>query len=100
IDAGFFDGYGPEDAAYMGGESLIMETVGLGAMAAAAAPALQRFSAGTAAAMAALTDRMGHLTLGRHPRWLIPAADYAGTPVGIDCDRVVSTGRSPVMHMG
>ncbi|MFF1404442.1 DUF1116 domain-containing protein [Streptomyces sp. NPDC058294] len=95
-----YDGWTTDDLAYVGGESLITETVGLGGMAAAAAMPLQDHSAGTPREMLRLTERMYRITLREHPDYRIPALAYRGTPCGIDVTRVAETGIVPAIHLG
>ncbi|MEW1647216.1 DUF1116 domain-containing protein [Streptomyces sp. NPDC091219] len=94
------DGWTTDDLAYVGGESLITETVGLGGMAAAAAMPLQDHSAGTPAGMLRLTEQMYGITLREHPEYRIPALAYRGVPCGIDVLRVAETGVVPAIHLG
>jgi hypothetical protein len=100
IDAKLFEGYGPEDIEYMGGESIINETVGLGGFAQAAAFPLQDYQGGGPEQMIDNTLRMYNITVAQHPRNRIPALGFRGTPVGIDVQRVVATGILPVMDVG
>ncbi|MFF3505023.1 DUF1116 domain-containing protein [Streptomyces sp. NPDC003247] len=95
-----YDGWTTDDLAYVGGESLITETVGLGGMAAAAAMPLQDHSAGTPREMIRLTERMYRITLREHPEYRIPALAYRGVPCGIDVLRVAGTGIVPAVHLG
>ena len=43
---------------------------------------------------------MSALTVGRNPRWQIPALEFTGTPTGIDIRRVVETGVVPAINTG
>jgi hypothetical protein len=43
---------------------------------------------------------MGEIATGRHPKWGIPALEFAGTPAGIDVRRVVETGIAPAINTG
>ncbi|MFI9208815.1 DUF1116 domain-containing protein [Streptomyces sp. NPDC053253] len=95
-----YDGWTTDDLAYVGGESLITETIGLGGMAAAAAMPLQDHSAGTPAEMIRLTELMYEITLREHPEYRIPALGYRGVPCGIDVLRVAETGIVPAIHLG
>ncbi|MFF9063450.1 DUF1116 domain-containing protein [Streptomyces sp. NPDC014882] len=95
-----YDGWTTDDLAYVGGESLITETVGLGGMAAAAAMPLQDHSASTPRDMIRMTERMYRITLGEHPDYRIPALAYRGVPCGIDAARVAETGIVPAIHLG
>ncbi|MFJ2708663.1 DUF1116 domain-containing protein [Streptomyces sp. NPDC087428] len=95
-----YDGWTTDDLAYVGGESLITETIGLGGMSAAAAMPLQDHSAGTPADMIRLTERMYRITLREHPEYRIPALAHRGAPCGIDVTRVAETGIVPAVHLG
>lgn len=95
-----FEPWKHADLAYVGGESLITETVGLGGMAAAAAFALQDFSAGTPEAMVELTRSMYRITVAEHPTFHIPYLRYRGVPCGIDVAAVAETGIVPAIHLG
>ncbi|WP_405468557.1 DUF1116 domain-containing protein [Streptomyces canus] len=94
------DGLTTDDLAYVGGESLITETVGLGGMAAAAAMPLQDHSAGSPREMIRLTERMYGITLAEHPEYRVPALAHRGVPCGIDVRRVAETGIVPAIHLG
>jgi hypothetical protein len=97
----YFPGYSAADANPDIGDSAILETVGLGAFAMAAAPAVAGFvGAGGFADALAYTRAMGEITAGRNPKWAIPALEFAGTPVGIDVRRVVETGIAPAINTG
>jgi hypothetical protein len=100
LEAKLFEGFTPDDLAFMGGESLIMETIGLGGMAAAAAFSLQDYSGGTPAAMIATNEQMYTITETEHPEFKIPFLGFRGTPLGIDVAKVVATGVTPAIHMG
>ncbi|MDH6697736.1 DUF1116 domain-containing protein [Streptomyces griseoviridis] len=95
-----YDGWSTDDLAYVGGESLITETIGLGGMAAAAAMPLQDHSAGSPPEMLRTTERMYRITLREHPDYRIPALAYRGVPCGIDVRRVAETGVVPAIHLG
>jgi hypothetical protein len=89
----YFAGYGPEDANPDIGDSAIVETIGLGGLAMAAAPAVAGFvGAGGLQEAIAITEEMAEITVGEHPHLRIPNLDDRGTPVGIDVRRVVETG--------
>lgn len=100
LRAKYFDGITAEDTAFMGGESLITETVGLGGLSAAAAFSLQDYSGGSAEAMVETTLAMYGITHTEHPQWRIPSLAFRGAPFGIDAARVVSTSVTPRIHMG
>ena len=97
----YFPGYSAADANPDIGDSAILEAIGLGAFAMAAAPAVAGFvGAGGFAEAVAYTHAMGEITAGRNPKWGIPALEFAGTPSGIDVRRVVETGIAPAINTG
>ena len=97
----FFPGFGPRDANPDLGDSAIVETIGLGGMAMAAAPAVARFvGAGGLAEALRITEEMREITLGEHPSFRIPTQDDRGAPAGIDVRRVVATGITPLINTG
>jgi Protein of unknown function (DUF1116) len=100
VDAKLFDGHSPEDVEYMGGESTINETVGLGGFAQAAAFSLQDYQGGSPEQMVAMNRAMYEITLAEHPELKIPYLSFRGVPVGIDVHKVVATGITPVMDIG
>jgi hypothetical protein len=97
----YFPGFGPDDANPDMGDSAIVETIGLGAMAMAASPAVARFLGlgGMAEALAA-TAAMQEICAGEHPMFRIPTLEERGTPIGIDVRRVVETGITPLINTG
>jgi hypothetical protein len=99
-DGLYFAGYGTEQANPDLGDSAITETVGLGGMAMAAAPAIVRFIGGTAEDAIHYTREMGLITLARNPNLTLPSLGFAGTPTAIDVRRVVETGITPVINTG
>ena len=97
----YFPGYTEADANPDMGDSTIVETVGLGGFAMAAAPAVAGFvGAGAASDAANYTRAMGEITLTENSEWTIPALDYAGVPTGIDIRLVVETGIVPTINTG
>jgi hypothetical protein len=97
----YFPGFGPDDANPDMGDSAIVETIGLGAFAMAASPAVAGFvGAGGLADAVRITEDMGEICLGEHPRFRMPTLDDRGTPVGIDVRRVVETGIVPLINTG
>lgn len=100
IEGRYFSGYGPEDASAVIGDSEIAETMGLGAFAMSAAPALAHYVGGTPEEARHLSTEMYAITLAEHPRLQIPALGYRGTPTGIDVRRVVETGIEPIFNTG
>jgi hypothetical protein len=99
-DALLREGYGEEDAAADIGDSAVIECIGLGGMAIAAAPAVATFFGGTAADAVARTRLMGEICAGRSRRFTIPSMDYAPAPVGIDARLVAELGVTPQISTG
>ncbi len=100
IDGRLFEGFTQADVGHMGGESLIVETIGLGGLSAAAAFALQRYSGGTAQAQIEQSSRMYQICVAEHPRYLIPYFDFRGAPLGIDALAVARLGIPPAIDGG
>jgi len=100
VEAKLFDGFTEADIEFMGGESVINETVGLGGFAQAAAFPLQAYQGGSAERMVAANLEMYGITLGEHPEFKIPYLGFRGVPTGIDIHRVVETGIRPAMNIG
>jgi hypothetical protein len=100
VEAKLFPGHTPADIEFMGGESVINETVGLGGFAQAAAFALQDYQGGTSEGMIEMNRAMYAITLAEHPEFRIPALGFRGVPIGIEIHRVVGTGILPVMDIG
>jgi hypothetical protein len=96
----YFSGFSAEDANPDLGDSTIMETVGLGGVAMAAAPAIVRFVGGDVSAATENTERMYEITLAEHPLYQIPALGFRGTPTGIDVTLVARTDTLPVINTG
>jgi hypothetical protein len=94
------EGFSADDAARDIGDSAVIECVGLGGMALAAAPAVAAFFGGDAAAAAARTELMAEICAARSQRFTIASRDYAGTPVGIDARLVVELGVTPQITTG
>jgi hypothetical protein len=97
----YFPGYSEADANPDMGDSAIMETVGLGAFAMAAAPAVMGFvGAGRASDALTFTRTMGEITATKNPKWTIPAMDGQGVPAGIDVRKVAATAIQPAINTG
>jgi hypothetical protein len=97
----YFPGFSEKDANPDMGDSAIVETIGLGGFAMAAAPAVVGYmGAGRASQAAAFTRQMGEIVVGHNPAWTIPAMDFAGVPTGIDIRLVVETGLAPTINTG
>ena len=100
VEAELFEGHSEDEITWMGGESPICETIGLGGFAQACAFPLQQYQGGSAAAMIERNLEMYEITVGESPHFRIPALDYRGTPTGIDVFRCLETGVMPVMDIG
>ena len=97
----YFAGFSEADANPDIGDSAILEAIGLGAFAMAAAPAVAGFiGAGGFQDAVAYSHAMSEITAGRNPKWAIPALEFAGVATGIDIRRVVETGIAPAINTG
>lgn len=97
----YFPGFSAADGNPDIGDSAILEAVGLGAFAMAAAPAVAGFvGAGGFHDAVGYTRAMGEITEARNLKWPIPALEFAGTPSGIDLRRVIETGIAPAINTG
>jgi len=96
----YFPGYGGEDANPDMGDSTITETIGLGGFAMAGAPAISHVAGVSAEDALRATLSMYEITWAESTNYRIPALGFRGTPVGIDCRKVVSTGIVPVVNTG
>jgi Protein of unknown function (DUF1116). len=95
-----FPGHTEDEITWMGGESPITETIGLGGFAQACALPLQGYQGGSAEVMVRRNQEMYDITLGENPDYKIPLFDFRGTPTGIDIRKVLDTGVLPVMDVG
>jgi Protein of unknown function (DUF1116) len=100
VEAQLFEGFTKDDIEWIGGESHITETVGLGGFAQAAAFALQKYQGGSAEAMVAANRKMYEITVGESSTFQIPFFGYRGTPTAIDIFRVLDSGITPVIDGG
>jgi hypothetical protein len=96
----YFPGYGREDANRDLGDSTITETIGLGGFAMAGAPAISQVAGITAEDAVRATLSMYEITWAESTNYRLPALGFRGSPVGIDCRKVVSTGIVPVANTG
>lgn len=96
----FFEGFSEKDLVWMGGESHVTETAGLGGFAQACAFPLQKYQGGSPEAMIENNLAMYEITVGEHPDYFIPYFSFRGTPTGIDIFKVVETGITPVIDGG
>jgi hypothetical protein len=100
VSCKLFEGFTDDDVQWIGGESHITETVGLGGFAQAAAFGLQAYQGGSATEMIKMNSLMYDITVSEHPDFLIPYYGFRGTPVGIDVFKVTTTGVTPVIDGG
>ncbi|MCL6551628.1 MAG: DUF1116 domain-containing protein [Firmicutes bacterium] len=96
----YFPGFAAADANPDIGDSTITETVGIGAFAMAAAPAIVKFVGGTPREAMEATLEMYEITVGENPAFGLPPLDFRGTPTGIDVRKVVRTGITPRVNTG
>jgi len=90
-DALYNPGFGPKDGAPDIGDSSIIETMGLGGFAIAAAPSMASFAGGGFKDAVIITNQMGLITNTKNSKFAIPSLDFEGTPTGIDIRKVVDT---------
>ena len=95
-----FPGHSEDEISWMGGESPITETIGLGGFAQACAFPLQNYQGGSAAVMMERNLEMYEVTVAENPDYSIPVFDFRGTPTGIDVRKVLQTGILPLMDVG
>ena len=100
VQAKLFEGHDESEIAWMGGESPIVETIGLGGFAQAAAFPLQRYQGGSAEAMVERNLELYEITVGENAHYHIPFLGYRGSPTCIDLFRVLDTGVLPAMDIG
>ena len=100
VDGHFFAGFAAQDAGPTIGDSEIMESMGLGGLALAAAPALARYLTGRTSFGNESTGEMYRICAGEHPAFRIPALEFRGTPLGIDARKVLATGVAPPFNTG
>lgn len=100
IEGVHFPGFGPEDANPDLGDSAITETIGLGSMAMAGAPAVVEYVGGTPAFALETTMKMYEITADENKAFKLPSLHFRGTPLGVDIRKVVKTGITPVINTG
>ena len=96
----YFPGYSQADASGDFGDSAIMETLGLGGYASAAAPAVVRFIGGTSRDAQQMTEDGYRVCAGTSRDFVIPQMDFKGVPTGIDIIKVNETGLVPKSNTG
>jgi Protein of unknown function (DUF1116) len=95
-----FDGHDESEITWMGGESPITETVGLGGFAQACALSLQNYQGGSPEIMISRNQEMYRITAGENTVFKIPLFGFRGTPTGVDIFKVLDEGVLPVMDVG
>jgi Protein of unknown function (DUF1116) len=100
VEAKLFEGHTEDEITWMGGESIIAETIGLGGFAQASAPSLQAYQGGSYETMIARNKELYAITAGENPDYLIPALGFRGSPTGIDILKVVNSKVLPVLDVG
>lgn len=95
-----FAGHTEDEITWMGGESPITETVGLGGFAQACALSLQEYQGGSPEVMIERNLEMYDVVHGESSIYRIPQFSFRGTPTGIDARKVLETGVLPVMDVG
>jgi uncharacterized protein DUF1116 len=99
VEGLYFPGFGADDANRDVGDSAIMETYGLGGMAMAASPAVQRIVGAKSFVDAVATTRdMADICVGANPLFPIAPLGGEGTPTGIDVRKVLETGIVPKIN--
>lgn len=91
LDALYNPGYGSDDGAPDIGDSSIIETMGLGGFAIAAAPSMASFVGGGFQESINITRQMSLITTAKNSKFGIPSLNFEGTPTGIDVRKVVET---------
>lgn len=100
VEGRLFPGHDESEIAWMGGESPITETVGLGGFAQACAFPLQQYQGGSPEVMIARNLEMYRITAGENTTFRIPVFGFRGTPTGVDLFKVLAEGVLPVMDVG
>lgn len=99
VEGLYFPGFKAADANLDTGDSAIMETWGLGGMAMAASPAVQKIVGAKSFADAVATTReMAEICVGANSLFPIAPLNGEGTPTGIDIRQVVRTGIVPKIN--
>jgi uncharacterized protein DUF1116 len=99
VEGLYFPGSTAADANLDTGDSAIMETYGLGGMAMAASPAVQRIVGAKSFSDAVATTRsMAEICAGANSLFPIAPLGGEGTPTGIDIRKVARTGIVPVIN--
>jgi hypothetical protein len=100
INGVYLPGYTSEDANPDMGDSTITETTGLGGLAWGASPPISHFAGVVADDVLGASLAMYGITWAESENYRMPSLGYRGTPLGIDCRKVVETGILPVADTG
>jgi hypothetical protein len=100
VEAKFFQGFSAADIDWIGGESIILETIGLGGMSQAAAFPLQDYQGGSPDVMMQNNDAMYAIAAGEHSDYRIPVFGFRGAPAGIDIFKVIERRITPFCDVG
>lgn len=100
VKALYFPGFSEKDANPDIGDSVIMETAGIGGFAMATAPAIVTFISGTPKDAINTTLDMYEICYTEHKYYTIPFLDFRGTPTGLDIRKVVEKGMLPRVNTG
>ena len=100
VEAKFFDAFSAADIDWIGGESIILETIGLGGLSQAAAFPLQDYQGGSPDIMMRNNEAMYAITAGEHRDYRIPVFGFRGSPAGIDIFKVVERRVTPYCDVG
>ena len=99
VDGLYFPGFTADHANLDTGDSAIMETYGLGGMAMAASPAVQKIVGAKSFADAVATSRqMAEICVGQNALFPLAPLNGEGTPTGIDIRKVAQTGLVPAIN--
>lgn len=96
IQGVYLPGYTDDEANLDMGDSTITEATGLGGLAWAASPTMANFAGVVAEDVLGASLAMYDITWAESSNYRIPSLGYRGTPLGIDCRKVVETGILPV----
>ncbi len=96
----YFEGRSEKDASPVIGDSYILEATGLGTFALGCAFKVGQFIGITAKEALEYSERMYQITIAKHERFLIPALNFRGTPLGIEIHKVLERQELPIINSG
>jgi hypothetical protein len=96
VEGSYLPGFSREDSARAIGDSSVIESIGLGGNAIAAAPAHVTVRSEPGAANR-YSRQMYEISTTKHTTYLIPGLGFAGTPLGLDIRKIVKTGIAPII---